>query len=108
MTGRESFYEAMNQDLRSRVHADIPGKSQVLLRWAAQITHMLSGLNKLPSVEGTVYRGVRVDGQSASTKYMPGCCVRFSGVTSTSSSQTVAARAAGEGGSPLLGWLAVR
>ena len=101
-----SFYSAMNQDLRERVHADIPAKLQVLLRWAAHITHMLSGLGQLPSVEGTVFRGIQVDGENASKKYMPGGCVRFAGVTSTSSARAVAVRTAGEGGSPLLGWLA--
>ena len=95
-----SFYSAMNQDLRERVHADIPAKLQVLLRWAAHITHMLSGLDKMPSVQGKVYRGIQVDGENASKKYVPGGRVRFAGVTSTSSARAVAVRTAGEGGSP--------
>jgi len=54
-TGQDAWFRQINQALRS-------GNAENLLRLQLLIIAMQSGLEKLPSFEGTVYRGVKERG----------------------------------------------
>lgn len=95
----QKFYYVENADLRRHPHATAEEQRAIVSTWAPHLTHLRSGLNKMPAYQGCVYRGVLADAFEWEDMYV-GREIRFSGLTSCSISREFAVYRAG-----LAGWL---
>lgn len=97
----QNLYAELNRDIRKLKTCSMQERHTIIEAWGPLVTTLIQALQKLPSKEGVLWRGVVEPVEKVQELFPAGHLVQMAGFTSTSTDARTATQMAGSGGTVL-------